>query len=125
MKIYVASAFQNQAEVHVVQELLRKAGHKITHDWTLRNASHLTPNTPEFFAFLEECGGEDFDGIIKADRLVVIAHPSMSDTKVEIGIALGVGVPVYVLYPERAHSVFYGLVHKVDSIVDLLTQLGQ
>lgn len=122
-KIYVASAFANRPEAREVQAALRAAGHTITWDWTQEDASHLQRGSPEFFAFLEKCGEADFKGVMGADAVVVVAHPEMSDTKAEMGIALGAGIPVFVLYPERRHSVFYGRVVRIRSLEDLIDSL--
>jgi len=108
VRLYVASAFVNKFEVQKVQKALRKDRHTITHDWTKESADHLEAGSKEFFEYLYKCGDADFFGVLNADALVVVAHPAMSDTKAELGIALGAGIPVYVLWPERRQCVFYG-----------------
>ena len=123
MRLYVASAFSNKPEVHEVQAAVINAGHTISHDWTTEDASHLPAGSPEFYAYLEECGVRDFVGVLSADAVIVIAHPDMGDTKAELGIALGLGMPVFVLYPERKHCVFYGYTKRVNSIPELLASL--
>lgn len=122
-KIYVASAFANKDEVRQVQAYLTAAGHEITHDWTVEDASHLTPRSREWWSFLFDCGAHDLIGIENADAVVVIAHPEMRDTRFEMGYAIGSGCPVFLLNADRAVSVFYDLCSPASSVADLLMQL--
>lgn len=122
-RVYVASAFANKPAVRELQRALVDAGHSITHDWTVEDASHLPEGTPEWFDYLFCCGDKDLLGIESADAVVVLAHPEMRDTRFEMGYALGAGVPVYVLDYSRAVSVFYGHCELVDSVDALITAL--
>lgn len=124
MRIYVASAFANKAEVRDLQKLLRMDGHVITHDWTTEDASHLVPGSFEWHEFLQDCGDADLQGVIEADALVLIAHPEMRDTRFEAGVAVGMGIPVYVLNAHRAVSVFYRNMRRVSSADALLAQIS-
>lgn len=124
MKIYVASAFGNKADVRHLYAVLRAAGHEITHDWTLEDASHLALNSPEFWRYIRDCGDRDLQGIDSADAVIVLVHPEMRDTRFEMGWALAKGKPVYVLDSDRALSVFLHRGIQVASIAELLTRLG-
>ena len=122
-KVYVASAFCNKAETRAVQAALIAAGHTVSHDWTTEDASHLEFKSPAYFEYLERCGENDLRGIINSTAVVVIAHEQMRDTLCEMGLAIGFGVPVYVLNPERRHSVFYSQTTPVAGVTDLLSVL--
>jgi hypothetical protein len=87
MKIYVASKYEEKERVREVQEQLRQAGHTITYDWT--NNEQITTQQAE----------NDFWGVVEAEALVLIAEKDLHycGALVEFGIALGRGIPVYVL----------------------------
>ena len=120
MHVYVASAFANKEEVRFVQRELINNGHTISYDWTQDDASHLIPDSCQFYSFLEQCGSNDLRGILAAAAVIVIAHPEMRDTRTEMGIAIGAEIPCFILYSERTHSVFYRSTVRVQSIEELL-----
>lgn len=110
-KLYIATAYGNRAEAQALQALLKAQGHTLSHDWTTQTDPTVA-------------GLEDFNGVMKADCLVVIAHPEMRDTLAELGIALGSGKAVYVLGAERAkRSVFYPLCVLVTGVAELVEVL--
>lgn len=122
MRVYVASAFCNKSEVRRVFGLLREAGHIVSHDWTVEDAAELPSHQVQ--EYLEECGIRDFRGILSAHCLLVLAHPDMKDTRAELGIALGAGIPVVVVECKGAHSVFYGLTSRFDSVESAIRWLS-
>lgn len=126
MRVYVATSFQNIAEAREVMTALRILGHSITHDWT---NEAVDPSWPEWqqAEYLQECGSHDYRGVIDADCLVLINHEKSRDAMAEFGIALGRGIPVVVLFPERRSSVFFhrawavfNTTHELIEMMDVL-----
>lgn len=97
-KVYVAGKFEDKENVRRVQQRLRDLGFEITHDWTPDDASDL-----------QKSAVEDFEGVLQADFLVVLNHTLLYGAAVEIGIALGLGRPVYVIGPQVRDNVFWHL----------------
>jgi hypothetical protein len=87
MRIYVASKFENQARVQEVMAQLVAAGHEITYDWT-RNAQ---VSAGQALA--------DVEGVLDAEAFVLIVEKELPycGALVELGIALGAGIPIYLL----------------------------
>lgn len=88
MKIYVASSLENAAHVRRVQTALIAAGHTITYDWTV-HGSVWTAGP----ARIREVAEAEHRGVVTADAVVVLL-PGARGTHIELGIALGAGVPV-------------------------------
>jgi nucleoside 2-deoxyribosyltransferase len=122
--LYVASAFANKPAVRDLMARLKDAGHTVTWDWTVEDASHLKPGSPEWTAYLQACGRRDMTGIAVSDAVIVLAHQDMKDTRFEMGYAVGRGMPVFVLDADRTVSVFWSACVLVDSVEDLLRRLA-
>lgn len=122
MNIYVATAFPNLPEARGVMACLRDHGHTISHDWT---GERIDPSWPleRQHAYLQECGAADLRGVLNADALVLVNHELSRDAMTEFGVAIGVGIPVYVLYPDRRASVFFHKAHLCSSVPALLQAL--
>lgn len=123
MKFYVATSMHNKSAARAAMDLIEASGHEVTHDWTWEDASSFTQGTPVFEAYLEHCGRQDLRGVQKADAVIVLAHPEMRDTRAELGIALGMGKPVFIVEPGKTHSVFYFACIRVPSVVHALSLL--
>jgi nucleoside 2-deoxyribosyltransferase len=89
MKIYVAGKWEDWERVRRVQDALKERGHTITHDWTREAVSEH----PREKAIL------DVRAASEADAVVAVLEQDLQyrGTYVEIGVALGKGVPVYSL----------------------------
>jgi nucleoside 2-deoxyribosyltransferase len=94
MNIYVAS--HSRALALDVAYVLRRDGHKITSRWHHKPFHPTSHHTP---AECEAIAQEDYDDIVAADALVLIAGPDKySGGKfVEAGIAIGLGKRVTVI----------------------------
>jgi hypothetical protein len=55
--------------------------------------------------------------------VVLINHDLLRDAMCEMGIALGSGKPVFVLYPDRRTSVFFHRTETFQEMVALLERL--
>jgi hypothetical protein len=127
MRLYVAGSFRDTANVRDVMKALKLAGHVISHDWTEKEALECgyQEGTPEHQAFLYACGREDLEGVRSAEGLVLVGHELCRDAMAEFGMALGFGLPCWVLWPERRRSVFYTCdnVVRVGSVPELLREV--
>lgn len=110
LNLYVASGFSNKSQVRAMQRILLQQGHYITYDWTQADASMFAPDSEAYWSYCYQQGAFDFAGVIQAHAFILLCHERMSDALVEMGIAIGAGKPVFVLFRERRQrSVFYGL----------------
>lgn len=88
MKIYVASKWENKLRVQEIQQLLRMAGNTITYDWT---NCELPQNRAQAIM--------DLRGVADADVFVGVFEQDVryNGALVELGAALALGKPVYLL----------------------------
>jgi hypothetical protein len=123
MRVYVATSFKNIPEARAVMKALTEAGHTVTHDWTLEQ---VDPSwAPERqAAYLQECGAADYEGVRRADALVLLNHAESRDAMTEFGIALGAGIPAFVCRADRRMSVFFHRAYRLcNSTAELLREL--
>lgn len=128
MKIYVAAKFSDKDQTRAAHNLLKVAGHTITHDWTVNKQSFPFTADPEFTA---QCATEDLAGVLAADVLVVLSHAEASmGSAGELGAAiaaklLGKSMLIYAVGPHFDQNFFYHhpMVQKVDSIDAIVTEL--
>lgn len=99
MKVYVASRFSDEgiAAVRRMYELLRKADHEITLDWTVESADGKVGG--ESRGYLMECAARDLAAVRKSDALIFlnVDDKTMRGAYIEAGVALGLGKPVIVV----------------------------
>ncbi len=93
---------------------LKAAGHTITFDWTRDERRRGRK-------FRQWKAEQDANGVMNADVLVVLL-PGRYGTHTETGVAIGVGIPVYVLGLPDTESIYWDhpLVHVVASEKELL-----
>ena len=120
--LYVATAFGNRAEAKELMERLRTEGHTISHDWTGENVNPAWSLGIQS-QYLQACGAADFRGVVEADAVILINHPECRDAMTEFGIALGRGIPVFVLHPDVKLSVFFHRAAAIGDVVDLFMWL--
>jgi nucleoside 2-deoxyribosyltransferase len=108
MKIYVAGKFQEKERVNKIQDYLVNIGHLITHDWT-KDDSSLQPQFMVFSAM------RDLEGVREADVLIALVDKDLPYKGLygEIGIAIALNKPVYLLGGDLREFVFsyHPLVH--------------
>lgn len=107
MKLYVAGKFEEAARVRQVHKRLRNAGHEITHDWTNEDPGERTGD--ELGAFLRDCAIKDYDGVRTADAVLVLNHPHLFGGAAEMGMALALGKPVFLVEPWLRDNIFFHL----------------
>lgn len=91
MKLYLASGLQNRATVSQIAQDLRERGYVITYDWTAHGSVQDASDEEKAAVAMAELGG------VLAAELVVAILPGGRGTHVEIGAALGAGIPVIIV----------------------------
>lgn len=107
MKIYVAAKFEEGARVRGVYDTLREAGFSITHDWTTEDASAYTGAAK--LAYKRQCGTNDYRGVVNADAVLVLNHALLYGGAAEMGMAIALKKPVYVVGAEIRENIFFHL----------------
>lgn len=100
---------------------LRNAGHTISFDWT--SIRHLKPydqNASES----REAAVLEARAVKDADVLVVAAHDKGVGMYVELGIAIGAGVPIRVISGDASRTMFFHhpLVRIVESVDEIIAE---
>jgi hypothetical protein len=123
MKFFVSGKVGSEKDAKEVMELLRKAGHEITFDWT--TIPHLRPYDENVRASREAAILESH-GVRTADVVVIVSHDRGVGLFVELGIAIGAGIPVRVISGEESRTMFFHhpLVKRVKHIDDVLKEFG-
>lgn len=115
-RVYVASKFENKEGVRYLYDLLRAAGHEITHDWTDETAS----SDAEFY----RCADKDVEGVWNADVLIIDVQPNMRGAWVEFGIALTRFIPIIVVNGKRGdHGGYECIFQHLDNVWHVDTAL--
>ena len=112
MHFYIGSRFANIERVRELRDTLLSQGHTHTYDWTTNDRATTLEN-------LRAIGTSEFE-TIKASDFVIILLPAGNSSHIELGIALGAGVPVFVhdatnrFDDVETTSTFYHLNHVVQ-----------
>lgn len=101
MKYYIATKLENHSEHNLLRDLLNARGHEITYDWTAHG-----PVWSKGIKAIEEVAELEINGVRDSD-FVVVLWPGGRGTHVEMGIAIGVGIPIYFISDVEGH-------HKAD-----------
>jgi hypothetical protein len=123
MKFFVSGKVGDDATTKTVMKALENAGHEITFDWT--TIEHLKPYDKNATASREAAISES-SGVKNADVLVIIAHDKGVGMYVELGIAIGVGIPIRVVTKTESRTMFFHhpLVKKVSSIDEVIEEFS-
>jgi len=123
MKFFVSGKVGVEGDVRAAMKVLRDAGHEITFDWT--TIDHLRPYD-ENAAASREAAVKESRGVEDADVLIVLSHDRGVGMYVELGIAIGSGVPVRVVTNVESRTMFFHhpLVKKVDTIEQILKEFS-
>lgn len=88
MKVYVAGPWVMRDEVIPIAERIEGAGYEITHKWWNHEGSY------DDYPLMREFAVLDFEGVRKADVVVVCDFAKSEGKAVEQGIALALGKPI-------------------------------
>lgn len=105
MRVYVAAKFEEAPNVQKVYEKLRARGHKITYDWTNEDADKFK----NVAGYAEGCAWKDYWGVKECDAVLLFNHDRLFGGATEMGIALGVGIPVYVVGRSIRENIFFNM----------------
>lgn len=102
MKIYISTSLANQQAAELVAVLLRDRGHEITFYWWMIDE----PKTPSEKNMLSK---NEIDAVKNANA-VVFLPPGGRGCHMELGVALGLGIPIYGVAPvPKDSAMFYSL----------------
>ncbi|GGE62909.1 nucleoside 2-deoxyribosyltransferase [Priestia taiwanensis] len=120
MKFYIASSLQNKEQVQLLSTRLIEIGHTHTYDWTRNNRASTIEE-------LSRIGELERKAVREADYLIILL-PAGKGSHIEMGIAVGLDKPVYILSPNEdvydvsLTSTFYHL-PQVQIIIGRLEEL--
>jgi len=125
MRFYVASRFRNYEAVRVVEQELIGRNHTITHSWATNSmefdaAGKLFIENPEKdldLAVQQVLAYEDMFGVQDADALVLLWTPDMSGAYIELGLAISIPIPIYIIGSKR-WTIFWSFpdIHFFDTL---------
>lgn len=100
MKIYLAGPWIHRDVMETIATKLESLGATITHRWwnTETDGRTLTDRDHAYHAWLDE------NGVMEADAVLVINSTSSEGKAVEQGIALGLGIPIFIVGTRGEHS---------------------
>jgi nucleoside 2-deoxyribosyltransferase len=131
--VYVATGLENRTLAAQVISALREAGFRITYDWTTHGSVSGEPLERRREVALDEANG------VRKAALLVVLLPGGRGTHVEMGIAIGLAIPVVLISEDDpGRTIFYespgvyqcrisvsdiaGIVHNVTGIWHALTE---
>ena len=123
MKFFVSGKVGTEGNVRAAMKALKDAGHEITFDWT--KIDHLRPYDENAEAS-REAALKEIRGVEDADVLIILAHDRGVGMYVELGIAIGSGIPIRVVTDVESRTMFFHhpLVKKVDSLEQILKEFN-
>ena len=100
MKLYIAGKWEDRSRVSDIIRILRGIGFEITCDWTDHKYSDE--------AYPQQYCMDDLEGVKNADLYlgIFVADYHYRGALVEMGIALGVGIPVWLFGDKQDDCIF-------------------
>ena len=132
MKFYIASSFSLIKQVEFYCDALEREGHEVTVKWWKRLSlkKQFQILSPDAFYAEPECKyafERDLQGIKEADALLFVAASeprSYNGANVEVGIAFGLGKPVFSLGTLTNSAMYWGITRCV-TIHEVLTEASR
>ena len=123
--IYVAGKWDEKAHVRTVQKTLTDAGHDVISVWT-QSKDTTSENGLRNQALIDYCSLQECDVLVMALVNEEKYTSSSPNRYVEMGIALGRQIPIYILGAAREDEMFHRLpwIKKVEHVNDLVLHLG-
>lgn len=75
MKVYIATKYENLDQYRILKDMLEKAGHDITYDWSTRTLEKVPAEN--HINYLIDSACYDFNGVRMCHVLVIIEHLDM------------------------------------------------
>ena len=110
-KVYVATSLYNAEVAKQVIQRFRENDVKITYDWTTHGK--ITEES-----LLKEYGEAEAQGVFDADLLFMI-QPARTGAHVEMGIAIGINIPIILVLDGKSEAKtfhFVSNVHRFHSL---------
>ena len=125
MKLFVSGKVGEEGATRSIAATLQAAGHELTLDWT--QLPHLKPYMDHQIES-KRAALQEATAVRDADALVVMADRCGKGMYVELGIALGAGVPVVVVTSDPEITMFFqhpnvALVRTLDEAIESLARL--
>ena len=119
MKFFVSGKVGDEVITKALMTALKDSGHEITFDWT--TIEHLRPYDVNSTASREAAISES-RGVKEADVLIIVAHDKGVGMYVELGIAIGTGIPIFVITEKESRTMFFHhpLVSKVANVEEII-----
>jgi nucleoside 2-deoxyribosyltransferase len=123
MNFFVSGKIGLEKSAKSAMKTLKKAGHKITFDWT--SIGHLRPYDINF-KMARKTAIKECQAVKEADVLIIIPHKKGIGMFVELGIALGLGIPVRIITRSESKTIFFHhpLVKKVRNIHEVIREFA-
>lgn len=121
MKLFVTGKAGEEQKAREVMQLLRKAGHEITFDWT--TIPHLKPYDQNIHES-RQAALLEARGVLEADAIVLLAHERGVGMYVELGMAIAKNKPVYVIGDVAPTMfLFHPIVIRFKDLTEVLRHL--
>src|SRR3990167_2826242 len=106
MKIYLAAPWVAKEEARWTAQRLVSAGHKITKPWWEHRevAGYPGPVKGPALDELIQQAWEDWEGVVSADRVVVLQLAKSEGKAFETGLAAAYRIPICVVSPSGEHG---------------------
>lgn len=123
MKFFVSGKVGVENNAKSAMKTLQDAGHQITFDWT--TIEHLKPYDKNASAS-REAAVQESQGIKNADVLILITHNKGIGMYIELGIAIGIGIPIRIITNVESRSMFFHhpLIKKVNNIDEVIKEFS-
>ena len=110
LRLYVCGKWEERPRIREVMATLRSFGHEITCDWTYADTVS------------RETAQRDLNGVVAAEAVVFVAEHDLNykGALVEVGIALGRNIPVYVIGEACDACIFWQLPLVRKGVADLM-----
>ena len=122
MKVFVSGKLGEEAKVRRFNAQLLGRGHELSLDWT--ELPHLRPYARNR-TLANEVATREAQSVASSDVLILLADRDGKGMYVELGIALGLGIPVIVLTDDDESTMFYqhSLVTVAATIEEVFDEL--
>ncbi len=127
MRVYVAGSFGEIPAVRHIQALVAAAGHEITHDWTTFPVEKLKFTGEALHEFLKSSADADFDGVWRADAVLLLNDPKCCATYSELGFALAWGKTTFVVGRALRENIFFNMdgVYHFATVEDAIRAMNE
>lgn len=126
MNVYVASKYQNRDACAALAGHLRALGCDVTSRWH-EGPAQAVPESELPDDALDAIAADNHADLARADALVLLVHPGLAGSLLETGVAIGRGMPLLVVGPQRGLTLMarHRLVTWVDDADAAVAVVGR